>query len=306
MKVPKAFISYSWDSEEHKDWVASVARRLRNDGVEVILDQWHLVPGDQLTEFMEREIRENDYMLIICTPKYKKKSDAREGGVGYEGDIMTAEVLSQGNDRKFIPILASGTWSNSSPSWLCGKYGIDLSSQAQFERSYNDLKTTIHGERAKAPPVGKKPSFSSATSKSQPSHELTEIKILGVVVDEVSMPKMDGTQGSALYKIPFRLSETPSSLWRQIFIHSWDTPTSYKPRHRPGIAAVSSDKIILDGTTIEEVEKYHRDTLVLCVEAANKEENRIKAQEQKKQEQEKHLKEQHEKTVSEVSGRLKF
>ena len=255
MKVPKAFISYSWDSEGHKRWVASVASRLRSDGVEVILDQWHLVPGDQLTEFMEREIRQNDYILIICTPKYKRKSDAREGGVGYEGDIMTAEVFSQRNDRKFIPILASNKWENSSPSWLSGKYYIDLSSQTLFERGYEDLITTIHGERAKAPPVGKKPSFSTAIPQNQPSNELTEIKILGVVVDEVPMPKMDGTQGSALYKIPFRLSETPSSLWRQIFIHSWDTPTSYKPRHRPGIAAVSSDKIILDGTTIEEVEK---------------------------------------------------
>ena len=76
--------------------------------------------------------------------------------------------------------------------------------------------------------------------------------------------------------------------------------------HRPGIAKVSGDKIILDGTTIEEVEKYHRDTLVICVEAANEEENRIKAQEQRKQEHEKKLKEQHENKVSEVSGRLKF
>lgn len=299
MKVPTAFISYSWDSEDHKGWVASIASRLRNDGVEVILDQWHLVPGDQLTEFMEREIRESDYILIICTPEYKRKSDAREGGAGYEGDIMTAEVFSKRNNRKFIPILASNTWINSSPSWLSGKYGIDLSSQAQFERGYKDLITTIRGERAKPPPVG-------AISQSQSSYELTEIKILGVIVDEVSIPKMDGTQGSALYRIPFRLSETPSEKWGESFIKKWNRPPEVKSKHRPGKAEVSGDKIILNGTTIEEVEKFHRDTLVLCVEAANEEENRRLAQEKIKQENERHLKEQHEKKVSEVSGRLKF
>lgn len=33
-----------------------------------------------------------------------------------------------------------------------------------------------------------------------------------------------------------------------------------------GIARIDSDRIILDGTTIEEVKQYHRDTLILCVE----------------------------------------
>jgi len=40
--------------------------------------------------------------------------------------------------------------------------------------------------------------------------------------------------------------------------------------HRPGIARVSGDKVYLDGTTIEEVQKYHRDTLVLALEETNR------------------------------------
>ena len=69
-----------------------MATDLRRDGIETILDQWHAVPGDQLPAFMEREIRENDYVLIICTPNYMLKSDERRGGVGYDGDIMTAAL----------------------------------------------------------------------------------------------------------------------------------------------------------------------------------------------------------------------
>ena len=105
MRTPKAFISYSWDDDNHKLWVADLATRLREDGVETILDQWHAVPGDQLPQFMETEIRDNDYVLIICTPRYCIKSDERDGGVGYEGDIMTAEVHTLKNHRMYLSLI---------------------------------------------------------------------------------------------------------------------------------------------------------------------------------------------------------
>ena len=41
MSVTKAFVSYSWDSDQHKEWVAKLATDLRHDGIETILDQWH-------------------------------------------------------------------------------------------------------------------------------------------------------------------------------------------------------------------------------------------------------------------------
>ena len=47
---------------------------------------------------------------------------------------MTAEVHTQGNHRKFIPILARGTWEDSASSWLKGKYYIDLSTTEQYEK----------------------------------------------------------------------------------------------------------------------------------------------------------------------------
>jgi len=39
--------------------------------------------------------------------------------------------------------------------------------------------------------------------------------------------------------------------------------------HRPDIAEVSDDCVILDGTTIEEVKNYHCETLLLAVEKTN-------------------------------------
>lgn len=125
-RAPKVFVSYSWDDEEHRDWVNSFAARLRADGVDAKLDQWDVHLGDPLPEFMEGAVRENDFVLVICTPKYKERSDRRVGGVGYEGDIMTAEVFSTRDHRKFIPLLRRGGWSSALPSWLRGKAGVDL------------------------------------------------------------------------------------------------------------------------------------------------------------------------------------
>ncbi len=152
--MKKVFISYSWDSDDHKKWVRDLAARLRGDGIDVTLDQWHLVPGDQLPQFMEQAIRESNYVLIVCTHKYKDRSDKRQGGVGNEGDIITAEFMTTHNHSKFIPLLRQQSWSDSAPSWMLGKYFIDFSSSPYSEKSYEDLQSTILGTREKAPPVG--------------------------------------------------------------------------------------------------------------------------------------------------------
>lgn len=305
MSANKAFVSYSWDDDQHKQWVAKLATDLRGDGVETILDQWHTAPGDQLPEFMEREIRENDYVLVICTPNYRLKSDERKGGVGYEGNIMTAEVHSQRNPRKFIPILARGTWEDAAPSWLKGKYYVDLSSPDSYKKNYPDLVTTLLGERKVAPPMRRSLQTSSEpqTKETSPSDPL---RIVGVIVDEVTEPVMDGSQGSALYTVPFRLSRRPSPLWSEIFVKNWDLPPRFTTMHRPGIARVVDSKIILDGTTIDEVKKYHKKTLSLCVSKANEEE--ASALERRRQSEERQLQKtaQHRATVEKIANELDF
>lgn len=99
---------------------------------------------------------------------------------------------------------------------------------------------------------------------------MEDIKIVELVTQEITEPRDDGTPGSALYAIPFKLNRTPSELWRQIFLQVWDSPPSFSLMHRPGIARIVGDRIILDGATIEEVESTHKGTLELCVSEANR------------------------------------
>lgn len=309
---PTAFISYSWDSNDHKKWVHNLALRLRNDGIEVILDQWHLTPGDQLPEFMERAVRDCEFVLVVCTQKYKIRSDRREGGVGYEGDIMTAEVLNLRNQRKFIPILREGTWIGSAPSWLSGKYYIDLSGNSYSESQYTDLLTTMMGTRTVAPPVGQEKLFNSAKPASSAVgtknrvQDFIPIVITGVIVDEVGKPRNDGTRGSALYRVPFKLSERPDREWVGLFIEAWNSPPRSTTMHRPGIASIFGNTIVLNGTTVEEVEDYHRETLILATEVANRK-YRILIEKRRAEEQ---LREttatEHKRKVDDIVGRISF
>ena len=305
---PKAFVSYSWDDEEHKNWARHLAERLRADGVEATIDQWSAAPGDQLPAFMESAIAGNEFVLIICTPRYKDRSEKRVGGVGYEGDIITAELLHAGNQRKFIPILRRGDWRDAAPGWLAGKYHVDLRDGKSSEEQYQDLVTTILGSRAQAPPVAvRPPSSSSAPSGHQPLPSVDEpIRIVGVIADDVGEPRNDGTRGSALYAVPFRLSRSASGDWAQVFEQVWNRPPRRTNMHRPGIAHVHGDRIVLDGTTVEEVQKCHRDTLVLCVT----ETNRIIAEHEGKVRREEEARwrfsEEHKRHVRDVSHKIDF
>jgi hypothetical protein len=165
--APKTFISYSWDDPAHREWVRQLAIRLREDGVAVTLDQWDVAPGDQIPAFMERAVRENDFVIAVCTPRFKEKSDGRGGGVGYEGDIMTAYAFTAGAKKKFIPVLRLGGWVEAAPTWLLGRAKIDLSGDPYSEPEYEELLRTLHSAREEAPPIGSRPDFGDK-KRSQP------------------------------------------------------------------------------------------------------------------------------------------
>lgn len=62
----------------------------------------------------------------------------------------------------------------------------------------------------------------------------------------------------------------------------------------------------MDGTTIEEVRDYHRETLLLCVELANKQEKEILEQQKLAEEAERRKEEQHYSNVNNIINGIKF
>lgn len=143
MSIPKAFISYSHDSQDHKKWVLDLATRLRNNGVDAILDQWDLKPGDDLPHFMERGLISADRVLMVCTEKYVEKANSGAGGVGYEKMIVTADLLKTIDSNKVIPLVRQ-SGSHNVPAFLRSKLFLDFSRPDQFEFSFDELIRTLH------------------------------------------------------------------------------------------------------------------------------------------------------------------
>jgi hypothetical protein len=107
VELPKIFISYSWSSVIHEQWVITLAERLSNDGVYVVLDKWDLKEGQDKHQFMEQTVNATDIkkVLVICDKVYQKKADFREGGVGTETQLISKEVYDNIEQEKFIPVV---------------------------------------------------------------------------------------------------------------------------------------------------------------------------------------------------------
>lgn len=137
-------------------------------------------------------------------------------------------------------------------------------------------------------------------------HDFEDIKITRIITEEVGVPSNDGTEGSGLYAVPFEISAPAPSEWAQLFVHHWDRPSRYTTMHRPGIARVFSKKIILDGTTMDEVERYHRDTLLLALDEANRGYREWTARQADREAREATRVEQHREDVEQSAKRIKF
>jgi hypothetical protein len=145
--VKTVFISYSWDTEEHKKWVLDLANRLVNEGVNVILDRYELRPGKSLPHFVETAIKKADRILIVFTQNYKLKAEKRAGGVGYEYSIMNSELYkNQTNNERIIPVLRNGTSTDSIPEFMQQYIHIDMRNDENYENSYTDLLREIYDE----------------------------------------------------------------------------------------------------------------------------------------------------------------
>ena len=172
MSEPRVFISYSWDSEEHKSWVRHLAEILQENGVRVLLDQWDTYPGMDLPRYMETSVREADFVLLICTPHFARKANSASGGVGYEKIIVTGEIFEGStSQKKFVPIIRKGQPKESLPSYLKSKVYIDFSNDSKFEKSLEKTLRHLHHIPEYIPPqIGSKPSFTS-TQKSTPVYD---------------------------------------------------------------------------------------------------------------------------------------
>ena len=138
----KLFISYGWEDEQHNLWVHNLADKL-GDYFEVAIDVNQPL-GIDVNYFMERMVTISDRVLMILTPIYKKKADARENGVGYESVLISDELYRNQSSITFIPIIRKGEKDSSYPKYMGNRLGLDMTDDtmfaANFKRLVDDIK----------------------------------------------------------------------------------------------------------------------------------------------------------------------
>ncbi len=151
-EYPTAFVSYSHDNQDHKDWVRKLSSDLRMHGVDVILDQWDIRLGDDLPFFMEHGLTQAHIVLCICSDNYTKKANANKGGVGYEKRILTADLIEDGTANYIIPIIRNSE-TGKIPKFLGAPFYVDFRDDSKYYISYRKLLDRIYNKDCLDKPV---------------------------------------------------------------------------------------------------------------------------------------------------------
>lgn len=97
----KVFISYSWDNEQHNEWVLSLANKLRENGIEAVCDI--ILTENELNKMMVDNVKNSDKIIIVLTENYTEKAEFYKGGVGFETKLLYNVVKD--NSEKIIVLL---------------------------------------------------------------------------------------------------------------------------------------------------------------------------------------------------------
>jgi hypothetical protein len=130
-----------------------LAVNLRALGVDVVLDRWDLVPGQDISLFMQRGIADADRVVLVCSENYVSKSESGVGGVGFERLIVTAEVVQSIDTTKFIPVLRNNGPGKKLPVFLGPRLYIDFENDNDYETKLIELAREIHGAPAVSKPA---------------------------------------------------------------------------------------------------------------------------------------------------------
>lgn len=159
-KHVKAMVSYAWTTpghtSEHEDRVQALVDELITKGIDVVFDKYDLRDGDDVNTFMEQVAAQGNVkkVIAICDPNYVEKMNARAGGAGQEGMLMSTHVIDQlrGTDqetgereRRFIPVIfacAEGTRvadACNRPTMFGSMKFIDMSTDEAYDANFDQL-----------------------------------------------------------------------------------------------------------------------------------------------------------------------
>jgi len=165
---PKLFVSYSWSSSQHEQWVLQLATELRESSVDVVLDKWDLKEGNDANAFMEKMVTDPEIkkVILVCDKKYADKADGRAGGVGTEAQIISPEIYQKQDQNKFVAVVVQKDDDGKAylPTYYKSRVYIDLSDNDQYAKNFEQLLRWVFDKPLYLKPeLGAKPSFLEET-----------------------------------------------------------------------------------------------------------------------------------------------
>lgn len=265
--LASVFISYQ---HADKRLAAGLQDGLEELGYFVWRDEGELLVGDSIVERVTAALDQIDFVVALIS-----KSSVASPWCQKEVSLaMTGEIAQSG--VKVLPVRIDGV---EMPASLKDKLYVEVHGD-DVGQATERLAASIQRHLAPARVIPTRRARVRSQAQSGEGEPVdAPIRITGVDEKGLGRPRNDGTRGSALYLVPLRLSRRPSQNWSTYFERTWNGGL-FSTMHRPGIASVSGDRILLDGTTVEEVAQYHLDTVRRTVAEANEWERRYRAAEQ--------------------------
>jgi hypothetical protein len=192
MSSIRVFISYSHDSDEHRERVLQLSERLRQDGFDTQLDRYvNGTPSEGWPRWMMNGLDDAAFVLVVCTETYYRRFRGHEEpgvgkGVDWEGALITQEIYkARSKTVKFVPVMFDAADAEFVPEPIGSltRYVLDS------EPRYTDLCDFLNGvagvepgeigpRETKQRPRGKAATFGPGSSSGSSDRQIAGSRIL--------------------------------------------------------------------------------------------------------------------------------
>ena len=150
----RVFISYSHESERHAQAVLELANRLRREGIDAHLDLYNAAPAEGWIQWMESEVRQAQFILLICSPTFARRFDGRERppqgrGVRWEGMLARILMWDETANSQLVPIIM-GEYEDED---AIVPFVLRASPRFRYPQSYEALYRLLTDQPAHPPPA---------------------------------------------------------------------------------------------------------------------------------------------------------
>jgi hypothetical protein len=173
----RVFVSYAHEDPAHVDDVLRLSDLLRANGIDAVLD----LPAAGLRRdwslWMLHQVRKSDFVLIIASPEYRRRSEGDappdEGrGVQWEAALIRDEYYADRSaaERRVLPVLLPGRTKDDIPAWLGRMSSTSYPVTAFTLDGAEELIRVLTGQpRVTAAPLGRIPVLPSRQAWEEPA-----------------------------------------------------------------------------------------------------------------------------------------